>query len=177
MRIGNCTGAVIGIFLRPAAGKATLQVEHIQAVAGRGLEGDYIFALKAQVNQPGEPAGDSDREVTLIEMEALQAAAREHGVHLDLGESRRNLVTQGVPLNDLVGLQFRIGDALLQGIRLCEPCSHLASLTQKNVVPALVHRGGLRARILVSGAIRAGDTVFILDEQFIHEDSKEDFNG
>lgn len=175
------SGAVIGIFIRPAAGKATVQVEQVRAVSGLGLEGDYFF--NQNHHSRGEPGRSSipDREVTLIEIEALQAAASEHGVRLDLGESRRNLVTQGVSLNDLVGVQFRIGEALMEGIRLCEPCSHLANLTQKKVMPALVHRGGLRACILASGAIRVGDPIFILDQRGgqggLHQDFEEKIDG
>ncbi|MBI1847560.1 MAG: sulfurase, partial [Candidatus Rokubacteria bacterium] len=57
------------------------------------------------------------------------------------------------------GRDFRVGDVLLRGIRLCEPCSHLAQLTCETVSRGLVHRGGLRAQILTEGVIRVGDVV------------------
>ena len=74
-------------------------------------------------------------------------------------ETRRNVVTRGVALNHLVGKRFRVGEVMLQGIRLCEPCEHLESLTRPGVRAALVHRGGLRAQILEGGAIRVGDSI------------------
>ena len=69
------------------------------------------------------------------------------------------MVTRGVPLNHLVERNFRVGEALLRGIRLCEPCKRLESLTQPGVITALLHRGGLRADVLQEGIIRVGDTV------------------
>jgi MOSC domain-containing protein YiiM len=97
--------------------------------------------------------------VTLIELEALQALHAEAGIELSPGDSRRNLVTCGAPLNHLVGRELRVGEVVLRGTRLCEPCAHLARLTQPGVLPGLVHRGGLRADIVRGGLIRAGDTI------------------
>ena len=74
-------------------------------------------------------------------------------------ETRRNVVTRGIALNHLVGKRFRVGEVLLQGIRLCEPCDHLESLTRPGVRQALLHRGGLRAQILEGGVIRVGDPI------------------
>jgi len=73
--------------------------------------------------------------------------------------SRRNITTRGVPLNHLVGRRFRVGDVVLEGRRLCEPCEHLQSLTKPGVLKALVHRGGLRADIVVGGTIRLSDPI------------------
>jgi len=70
---------------------------------------------------------------------------------------RRNLVTRGVPLNHLVGREFRIGDGKIRGIRLCEPCSHLQALTP--IIKGLIRRGGLRLQILSEGTIHVGDVV------------------
>jgi MOSC domain-containing protein YiiM len=95
----------------------------------------------------------------LIELESLEAVAREEGLQLAAGDSRRNIVTQGVPLNHLVGREFRVGQVTLRGVRLCEPCQHLAGLTQARVLPALIHRGGLRAEIINEGDIRVGDII------------------
>jgi MOSC domain-containing protein YiiM len=80
-------------------------------------------------------------------------------VALDPSETRRNILTRGVRLNDLVGREFSVGEVRLRGIRLCEPCSHLAGLTGRNVIPAFTHRGGLRAQILSGGTIRVGDGI------------------
>src|ERR1700675_1139957 len=77
---------------------------------------------------------------------------------------RRNIVTRGIALNHLVGRDFRVGHTLLRGVRLCEPCEHLQSLTREGVLKQMIHRGGLRANILVDGVISAGDAVIALDD-------------
>jgi MOSC domain-containing protein YiiM len=148
-------GKVEGIHVSPEATKLPKPVTEIRAVAGRGLEGDrYYFGTGTYSRHPG-----TGRDVTLIEAEALEALAREARIELDPGASRRNIVTRGVPLNHLVGRRFRVGEVLLEGTRLCEPCAHLGALTAKGVVGGLAHRGGLRTVIVEEGTIRVGDPV------------------
>jgi MOSC domain-containing protein YiiM len=128
----------------------------VRAVVGRGLEGNrYFFAEGAEPPAKWGP----DREVTLIEAEAIEALGREYDVPLEPSESRRNIVTRGIALNHLVGREFRVGNATFRGIRLCEPCGHLESLTRPGVQKGLVHRGGLRAQIVVGGEVRVGDSI------------------
>ena len=130
-------------------------VSSIRAVPGKGLECDrYFLELGTYSDRPGPR-----REVTLIEIEALEAASRDYGIPLLPCESRRNIVTRGVYLNHLVDREFRVGEAVLKGLRLCEPCSHLESLTHKGVLSSLVHRGGLRAQVIREGTIQMGDPV------------------
>jgi MOSC domain-containing protein YiiM len=132
-----------------------MPVSEVRAVPGQGLEGDRYFRKTGTYStRPG-----AGREVTLIEAEAVEAIARESGIALAPGASRRNITTRGVPLNHLVGRQFRVGDVLLEGVRLCEPCGHLESLTQVGARQGLIHRGGLRARIVTEGTIRVGDPI------------------
>jgi MOSC domain-containing protein YiiM len=97
----------------------------------------------------------------LIEIEAIEALKREKDITLVPAASRRNLVTRGVPLNHLVGREFRVGPVRLLGTRLCEPCAYLEGLTQKGVLAGLIHRGGLRADIVAGGTIRVGDLVSV----------------
>ena len=130
-------------------------VTNAKAVAGRGLEGDrYYTKLGTYSNQAG-----SGRDVTLIEIEAINGLKRDYEVQLDSGQPRRNIVTRGVELNHLVEQEFRIGDVVLRGTRLCEPCAHMEKLTVKGAMRGLVHRGGLRAEIISGGSIRVGDTI------------------
>jgi MOSC domain-containing protein YiiM len=130
-------------------------VANAQVVAGRGLEGDrYYSKLGTYSNQAG-----SGRDVTLIEIEAIEALKRDYEVHLDPGQSRRNIVTRGVALNHLVEKEFRIGDVVLRGTRLCEPCAHMEKLTVKGTMRGLIHRGGLRAEIIKGGTIKVGDRI------------------
>lgn len=121
-----------------------LPVDRVRAVAGRGLEGDRHADV-----------GD----ITLIEAEALEALAGEHGIELAPGESRRQVTTRGIALNDLVGVRFRVGEVECVGTELCEPCNHLQSLTQPGIMRALVHRAGINADVLTDGEIAVGDPV------------------
>lgn len=130
-------------------------VAEARVVPGKGIEGDrYFDGTGTWFNHPG-----TGREVTLIEIEAIEAIAHESGIELGPSGPRRNLVTRGVPLNHLVGKEFRIGEVRLKGMRLCEPCEHLEGMTRKGVKAALAHRGGLRAEAISAGTIRAGDTI------------------
>jgi MOSC domain-containing protein YiiM len=154
------TGRVSGVFIGPTAAGPMQAMPEVRAVAGRGLEGDRYFERTGTYSdRPG-----TGREVTLIESEAVAAAGSEFGFDLDPGDTRRNIVTAGVPLNHLVGREFFVGAVRLRGMRLCEPCAHLARLTQRPVVKSLVHRGGLRAEIVTGGTIREGDQIRPADE-------------
>ena len=148
-------GTVVSIHIAPAASAAMVSVNEVRAVREKGLEGDrYSSGVGTYSNNPG-----LGRDVTLIEIEAIEALKHDYGIELSPGDSRRNIVTRGVPLNHLVGRDFKVGDVTLRGIRLCEPCSHLEKLSRKGVQRGLIHRGGLRTHILTDGTIRVGDTV------------------
>ncbi|HKN93275.1 MAG TPA: MOSC domain-containing protein [Thermoleophilaceae bacterium] len=151
----NVEGYVEAIFIGPDQGGPLGEVEAVAAVAGEGLEGDrkHIDAL------PPRKRGEPGRNLTLIEAEALDALAEEHGIELGPGEARRQIYTRGIRLNPLVGKRFTVGDVECVGVELCEPCAHLQSLTPPGTMRGLVHRGGLRADILTSGTIRTGDPV------------------
>lgn len=147
-------GTVISINIAPRAEAPMESVDEARAVPGKGLEGDRYSVRQGTFYKP-----QPDRELTLIEAEAIEALKRELNIDYGLSDSRRNVVTRGVPLNHLVGKEFMIGDVKVRGLRLCEPCSHLQKLSHEKVLPGLVHRGGLRAQILTEGLIRVGATV------------------
>jgi MOSC domain-containing protein YiiM len=130
-------------------------VDKVQAVAGKGLEGDRYFSQVGTYSSHSGPF----RQVTLIEIEAIEALRRDYGIEINPGDSRRNIVTRGVPLNHLVSRELRVGEVTLRGIDLCEPCSHMEKLSAKGAQRGLIHRGGLRAEIMTGGIIRVGDTV------------------
>jgi MOSC domain-containing protein YiiM len=148
-------GRLVGIYIAERPREVLSGVEHREAVAGQGLEGDRYFRQEGTFSKPGSP----DREVTLIEVEAIEALAKEYSISVEPSQTRRNLVTQGVPLNHLVGKEFTIGAVLLRGLRLCEPCGHLEKLTIQGIKDGLKHRGGLRAQIVQSGTLRQGDVI------------------
>jgi MOSC domain-containing protein YiiM len=148
-------GSVVSIHITYKAKEKMTSVKEIKAVAGKGLEGDRYFKKIGTFSDNPKP----ERQITLIEIEAIEALNRDYKIELAPGESRRNIVTSGVPLNHLVGREFKVGEVTLRGIRLCEPCSHLEKLTYKNVKHGLAHRGGLRAEILTDGIIKVGDII------------------
>ncbi len=142
---------VEAIYISAEHGELPRAVESVRAVAGKGLEGNRYF-------DQGRP----EAELTLIEAEALEAFRGEHGVEIDGASSRRNVLTRGVRLNDLVGRRFLVGELECRGIELCEPCAHLASMTHPDVTKGLVHRAGLNAEILIGGELRPGDPILPL---------------
>jgi len=147
-------GTVVSINIAASAEGPMKSVDEVHAVPGKGLEGDRYFLRQGTFYKP-----QPDRELTLIEAEAIEAFRKEFQLEYDLGASRRNVVTRGVPLNHLVGKEFWIGEVKARGLRLCEPCAHLQRLSHPKVLPGLVHRGGLRAQILSEGTIRVGEMV------------------
>jgi len=150
----NHVARLLGIYLASKAQEMPLSVERARVLVGRGLEGDrYAAGAGTFSDRPGK------RDLTLIEAEALAAYEKESGKKLSAAESRRNLLTEGVRLNDLVGRVFQVGPVRMRGLRLSEPCTHLARLTHPEALPGLVHRGGLIAEVLNDGELRVGDEI------------------
>ena len=143
------------MYIAAAAGGELSEVQQINLVAGAGIEGDRYFNVQKHAGQ----------NITLVEAEEIEAFNAAFGVSYDLSCTRRNIVTRGTRLNELVGREFRIADVRLRGVELCEPCSTLgaslatADLEAKAVIKHFVHRAGLRADILSSGRIAIGDRV------------------
>ena len=151
----SAEGIVISLHIAPTGAAPMQSVDQVKADAGRGLEGDrYLNQLGTYSNHPG-----TGRHVTLVEIEAVEALKRDYDIDMAPGFSRRNIVTRGVALNHLVEQEFTVGQVILRGTRLCEPCSHLEKLTRQGVMRGLIHRGGLRAEIVTGGMIRTGDAI------------------
>ena len=148
---------VHSIYTSPEAVTLPTSKESVNAIEGVGLEGDR-YAKKAGTFSHWLGNG---RHVTLIELEALEEVNKL--IPITAAEARRNIVTEGISLNDLVGKYFKVGEVLMYGARLCEPCAELEKRTRKGVLKALVKRGGLRADILSSGTISVGDTITVTD--------------
>lgn len=145
------SGRVVEILVSAAPVQLPQQVARARVIAGRGLEGDrYAAGIGTWSDYPVRTGVD----LTLIEAEVLEA------VGLTGAAARRNLVTRGVRLNDLVGKRFRVGEVECYGDRRCEPCAHLERLTRLSS-RALAHRGGLRADVLNGGEIAVGDAVVV----------------
>jgi MOSC domain-containing protein YiiM len=129
-------------------------VTEVEARKGVGLIGDRHANLSGQWSE-----AYVGQEVTLVEAESLERLARDHGIELPPGGTRRNVTTREVRLNDLVGKTFRVGEVVMTGVELCEPCEDLQKMVGKPIIKPLVHRAGLRAMLVNSGVIHVGDTV------------------
>jgi MOSC domain-containing protein YiiM len=144
-------GRVEAIHVTSVHGELPAPVERVQAHAGKGLEGNRYFFADGNA-APG-------RAITLIAAEAVEAFVDETGIPLTAAETRRNVVVRGIDVNGLVGKRFRIGEVECEGVELCEPCSHMQSLTRPGVLNGMVHRAGLNADLLTDGEISIGDEV------------------
>ena len=145
------------IFIANKHSDKQVQVDSAQLEKGRGIITDRYFA---ESKFPGQ-------NITFIEYEEIQNYNTAYNQNIKLSATRRNVVTTGVRLNDLVGKEFNIGDVTFRGIELCEPCAILGGLLEneniKNseVVKAFTHKGGLRADVLSNGKIATGNTINI----------------
>jgi MOSC domain-containing protein YiiM len=151
------TGRLVAIYVAPAGGAPMEARDRIDAMAGVGLRDDRYATRTGTFSA----SGTDPRDVTLIEREAVDAVRAETaGIDVREDETRRNLVTEGVALNRLVGRTFRVGDVRLRGLRLAEPCAYLEQLTGVDGLrDAFANRGGLRAEVLDDGELRVGDAV------------------
>ena len=143
-------GELLHIHVASNAAAPMEELREARLVAGIGIEGDrYATGLGTYSKKQ-----HLDRQVTLIEIEVLEAIARDRGIELAPSEHRRNLTTRGVPLGHLVGQYFRVGDCVLYGGRMNVPCLYLETLLGKKVFKPLLNRSGLNCRIVMGGIIR-----------------------
>lgn len=149
------TGVLLAIHIAPEASAPMVALDAARLVEGVGIEGDRYATDRGTYSHKPHP----DRQVTLIEMETLDALARDHGIDLPPHETRRNLTVAGVPLNHLVGREFRVGEVVLVGGRLNVPCRYLEDLLGKPVFKPLINRSGLNCRVVKGGVVRPGDRI------------------
>ena len=126
------------------------EVNSIKVLANQGIVGDRHF------NEFNDPYN----QITLIESENIDYYNIKYGLNIPYKDFRRNIITKGIKLNDLVGKRFQIGKVELEGIDLCRPCKHLSEiLDQDNIIKEFLRRGGLRCQILTSSTIEVGDKI------------------
>jgi len=152
-------GKIAAIYLTSRASELMQSVAEAQLESGKGIVGDRYHSRAGTFSDLHAKRGLDDCQMTLIETEEIDKFAKSFGLELGYGDLRRNIVTREVRLNALVGRQFRIGAVVLEGVRLCEPCAHLAALVSAHVLPDMLGRAGLRACIINGGSISAGDRV------------------
>jgi MOSC domain-containing protein YiiM len=159
------SGRVLRIFVSPDAGVPMKEVTRIHAIAGVGLENDR-YAVGIEKGVYSHSSHVTTRHVSLIAIEAIGAANKELAEPFDPSETRRNIVTQGIVLAELLGKEFTIGNVLLRGVEPCLPCARPSALTGKPCFDrAFQDRGGLRAEILSSGTISVDDEILADGDQ------------
>jgi len=130
------------------------EVKTIDVIKNQGIVGDRHFR---EFNDPFS-------QLTLIESENIDYYNLKYKLDIPYIDFRRNIVTEGIELNELVGKKILIGDVRVEGIDLCRPCRHLNEiLNQNNILKEFLRRGGLRCQILNSSKINLGDQIKILD--------------
>jgi MOSC domain-containing protein YiiM len=149
------TGRVVHIHVAASAGAPMVELETVEAIAGVGLDGDRYASQTGHWS----PIARRGERLTLISNEEIRRLAADYGVSLAPGESRRNITTEGIDLDTLLGRRFTIGTVVCQATRRCEPCTYLEELIDKEVIYALVHRAGIRVQILEGGTISVGDPI------------------
>ena len=150
-------GVIKEILIAGNAGDDLVSQESAELKSGKGLVGDRYYLSKGTFSEKLD--GTPEVEVTLIEQEEIDAF-NEITAHCYTGKDfRRNIVTEDVRLNDLVGKSFNIGSVELRGTRFCEPCTHLSAVVGPEIMQHMVHKAGLRAQIVVSGIIKVSDEV------------------
>ena len=129
------------------------EVTSIEVLANKGVVGDRHF------NEYNDPYN----QITLIELENIDYYNNKYNLNIPYIDFRRNIVTKGIKLNDLVGKKLIIGKTEIKGIDLCRPCKSLQeNLGQKNIIKEFLRMGGLRCAILTSSNIKAGDEIKVL---------------
>jgi MOSC domain-containing protein YiiM len=151
------TGVVEEIYIAREGSFPMERVVEARAVENGGLRGDRY----KEGTGYWTPYGDVC-QVTFIEGEDLDEIEREYGLRVKHGEHRRNIITRGVRLGDLSGSRFRIGEAVLEYDRPRPPCKHIQDMTEPGMTRVLRRRGGICARVVEGGRIRARDEIVVL---------------
>ena len=134
--------------------KKIVEVKSIDVLANKGIVGDRHF------NEYNDPYC----QLSLIESENIDYYNTKYGLNIPYTDFRRNVITKGINLNNLIGKKLQIGNVKVEGIDLCRPCKHLTKmLNQENILKEFLRRGGLRCQILSSSSISIGDEIKILD--------------
>ena len=150
-------GNIEDILICKSGGGDLKSIETASLVPGKGIEGDRYFLKQGTFSEALEEKGDF--EVTLIEIEEIDSFNQTTNLNYPPAVFRRNIVTKGIRLNDLVDREFKIDDTTLYGVRLCEPCAHLASILGDSIMVHMVHKAGLRAVVKKGGSVQRGSAI------------------
>ena len=144
---------IIEIGITGESNKEIEKVESIEVVSGKGIKGDRYF----------NDVNEERKQLTLIESENIDYYNKTFNTNFKYLEFRRNLVTQNIQLNDLIGKTLIVGEIKIKAHDLCRPCKNLqGKLGKDNIIKEFLRRGGLRCEILNSGNITIGDNIKII---------------
>ena len=134
--------------------KKIYEVKSIEVLENKGVVGDRHF----------DEFNDPYCQLSLIESENIDFYNSKYNLNIPYVDFRRNIITKGIRLNDLIGKKFLVGNVKVEGVDLCRPCRHLTEiLSQKNIIKEFLRKGGLRCQILSSSIINVGDNIKVLD--------------
>jgi MOSC domain-containing protein YiiM len=146
------SGKIVKLLISKDPKSTMLSLNQIVLEAGKGIFGDRYYNQEGTFSNKGEI--EPDRDVTLIEIEKIDALNKEYNLDITAEDLRRNIVVSNCDLNSLVDKEFQIGEVVLKGLRLCEPCKYLSDkLDNEEVLSQMIHKAGLRAQIIKSGSI------------------------
>ena len=155
--VTSWSGVVCHLHITARAFLPMRAMAELKLIEGIGIEGDrYMIGREEGFYSPKPEEG---RQVTLFEIETLNALKRDHNIDLAPSDHRRNVTVEGVPLTHLVGKKFWLGETLLEATRLSIPCKHIEEITGKAIFDPLINRSGLNCKILKGGTVRVGNTV------------------
>jgi MOSC domain-containing protein YiiM len=149
-------GKVVSLFIVDRMAEPMQQVGQFSALAGRGIVGDRYLLGTGTYSKKPEPG----RQITLIKSEILASLKDKFDITVRPEESRRNVLTEGIEINDLIGTEFFVGTVRLRAHRLTEPCKYLENLLdQPGLYKELWGNGGISCEILTDGVIKEGDII------------------
>ena len=153
------TGIVVALFTVDRRAAPMKKVDQLYALAGRGIKGDRYFLGTGTYSKIPEPG----RQVTLIKSEVLESLKNKLEINVKPEESRRNILTQGIEINDLIGTEFYVGTVRLRAHRITQPCLYLENLLdQPGLYKELWDNGGISCEILSDGVIKERDIITAL---------------
>ena len=128
------------------------EVNVIDLVAGKGVIGDRHF----------KDYNDPFNQLSIIESESIDEYNKKYSLNIPYLDFRRNIVTRGIRLNDLIDKKILIGEVRLGMIDLCRPCRHLSEkLDKENIIKEFLRKGGIRCEILNDGEISINSQIKI----------------
>ncbi|WP_072682397.1 MOSC domain-containing protein [Arcobacter sp. LA11] len=146
------SGKIVSLLISQDTKSSMQKVNQIILEEEKGIFGDRYYNQEGTFSNKGKI--EPDRNVTLIEIEKINEFNDKFNENITGEDLRRNIVISNCDLNSLVDKEFQIGNVVLKGIRLCEPCKYLADkLNNQKVLTKMVNKAGLRAQIIKGGSI------------------------